>query len=53
MTQFFVPYLRTTYAPKPSCREQVGPYLRPWFFTLEFVFFIFIELFHRHARREN
>jgi hypothetical protein len=27
--------------------------LRPWFFMLEFVFFIFVELFHRHARREN
>jgi hypothetical protein len=27
--------------------------LRPWFFTLEFVFFIFVELFHRHARRSR
>ena len=28
---------------------QFAPYLGPWFFTLELVFFIFVELFHRQA----
>ena len=42
-------YYQVLWGAKPN----FCAYLRPWFFMLEFVFFIFVELFHKHARREN